>query len=225
MSSGPRVEPPSTHRVDLVVGTAVGGISALLGLVLGWLFLALAVGGDVGTARPFAELTTDGVSPFAAATWTYFDALGAAPVVTWDEVLVRRGVLDVLDGAADNYALLRVLPPALLAVAGGVAVTLADRLRGDGEARSPGAVTPEIGSYVALGYTPVLLLALWVATVPAAPGASGTVEIGGTLADAVALQGATAGPPPVPAVVAAVGFPLVFGLAGGVLATRLGGGS
>lgn len=213
---------PSTIRPEQWLGAVLGCLTALSGVALSGTFLWLVGDGPLGTLEPFTALTVDGVGPTTAATWLYFDVLGVAPTVQWDNVTVIRGTLEMLTvhGYGSGYSALWVVPPATLVLAGGFTVGLARRL-GAGEAlsaTSPDAVTPAAGAYVALGYTPTMLVALWAATVPVAPDASGPVRIGATVTDAADVAGVTAGPTPLFAVLAAVTYPLLFGLLGGMLA-------
>ena len=213
---------PHTLRASYLLSAIVGGITALTGIVLSGAFLALAGNGALGPADPFIELTVDGVRPLQAAIWTYFDALGVAPVVTWDSpatasVLVRRGVLTAVHG--DAAAALRLLPPVLLTFAGGAAVVLTRHLSRDGGGRdaTTASVGPGVGSAIALGYAPVSVLALRAGTVPVAPESAGVVAIGGTTVKGTVLSGVTAGPSPLVAMLVAIGYPLLFGLVGGGL--------
>ena len=208
----------AVDRPEYRIAAAVGALAAILGLVLSGLFLAVVGEGPIGELEPFTELTVDGVGPVTAATWTWFDAMGVEPTVEFTSdgtgVTVVRGVFDVMDGNGDRYAETSwVVPIALLTVAGAVADGAVRRFASDDRGR----IDVHVGALIALGYTPVMLAALWLATVPVAPGATGTVEIGSTTVQASTIEGVTAGPSVPYAVLAAVVYPLVFGLVGGVL--------
>ena len=208
----------AANKPEYRIAAAVGALTAMLGLALSGLFLAVVGEGPIGELEPFTELTVDGVGPVTAATWTWFDAMGVEPTVEFTsdgtDVTIIRGVFDVIDGNADRYAETSwVVPIALLTVAGAVADGAVRRFVSDDRGR----IDVHVGALIALGYTPVMLAALWLATVPVAPGASGTVEIGSTNVKASTLEGVTAGPPVQYAVLVAVVYPLVFGLVGGVL--------
>lgn len=198
-------------RKQLTLGAAVGAVTAVIGLLLSALFLWVAGDGPIGRTPPFTELTTDGVDPLTAATWTWFDASGARPMVHWDNVWIYRSVLDGLDGNADRYRFLRVVPAILVTLAGATTGLLArHRLSGFSSHTSH----PALGASLALGYAPVLLGAFWWARAPVAPNASGQVRLGSTAANASELAGITAGPTPLFAVVIAVMYPVVFGVLG-----------
>lgn len=198
-------------RKQLAVGAVVGAVTASIGLLLSALFLWVTGHGPVGQTPPFTTLTTDGVDPLTAATWTWFDASGAHPLVHWDNVYVYRSVLDDLDGTADQYRFLRVVPPILVTLAGATTGLLArHRLSGFSSHRSD----PALGASLTLGYAPVLLVAYWWSRAPVAPNASGEVRIGSTATNASELAGVTAGPPLLFVVVIAVGYPVVFGVLG-----------
>ena len=208
----------AVDRPEYRIAAAVGALAATLGLALSGLFLAVVGEGPVGELEPFTELTVDGVGPVTAATWTWFDAMGVEPTVEFTsdgtDVTIIRGVFDVIDCNADRYAETSwVVPIALLTVAGAVADGAVRRFASDDRGR----IDVHVGALIALGYTPVMLAALWLATVPVAPNATGTVEIGSTTVQASTIEGATAGPSVPYAVLAAVVYPLVFGLVGGVL--------
>jgi len=208
----------AVNKPEYRIATAVGALTAILCLVLSGLFLAVVGEGPIGELEPFTELTVDGVGPVTAATWTWFDAMGVEPTVEFTSdgtgVTIIRGVFGVMDGNADRYAEMSwVVPIALLTVAGAVADGAVRRFASDDRRR----IDVHVGALIALGYTPVMLAALWLATVPVAPGATGTVEIGSTTLEASTIEGVTAGPSVPYAVLAAVVYPLVFGLVGGML--------
>lgn len=71
-----------------------------------------------------------------------------------------------------------------------------------------------LGASIAFGYAPVLLVAYWWSRAPVAPNASGEVRVGSTVTNASELAGVTAGPSPVFGLVAAVLYPVVFGVLG-----------
>ena len=208
----------AVDKPEYWIAAAVGALTAILCLVLSGLFPAVVGEGPIGELEPFTELTVDGVGPVTAATWTWFDAMGVEPTVEFTsdgtDVSIIRGVFDVIDGNADRYAETSwVVPIALLTVAGAVANGAVRRFVSDDRRR----LDVYVGALIALGYTPVMLAALWLETVPVAPGATGTVEIGSTNVRGSTLEGVTAGPPVPYAVLAAVVYPLVFGFVGGVL--------
>ncbi|PSQ18356.1 hypothetical protein BRD02_00855 [Halobacteriales archaeon QS_8_69_73] len=208
----------AVNKPEYRIAAAVGALTAILCLVLSVLFLAVVGEGPIGELEPFTELTVDGVDPVTAATWTWFDAMGVEPTVEFTSdgtgVTIARGVFDVMDGDADRYAETSwVVPIALLTVAGAAADGAVRRFASDDRRR----IDVHVGALITLGYTPVMLAALWLATVPVAPGATGTVEIGSTTLEASTIEGVTAGPSVPYAVLAAVVYPLVFGFVGGML--------
>jgi hypothetical protein len=144
-------------------------------------------------------------------TWTYLDAVWMHPTVTWDSDTVVRSVLDVLDGDADRFGVVRLVPPTLLVAAGALTTWLAQRRSGR---RS---VTPLVGTAIALGYTPLLVAVAWASRVPVAPDTSGRVVVGNTITTAADV----AGPPLFPTTVVALVYPVVFGLLGGTVTRRL----
>lgn len=208
----------AVNKPEYRIAAAVGALTAMLSLALSGLFLAVVGEGPIGELEPFTELTVDGVGPVTAATWTWFDAMGVEPTVEFTsdgtDVTITRGVFGVMDGSADRYAETSwVVPIALLTVAGAVADGAVRRFASDDRGR----IDVYVGALIALGYTPVMLATLWLATVPVAPGATGTVEIGSTTLEASTIEGVTAGPSVPYAVLAAVVYPLVFGSVGGML--------
>ena len=197
------------------LGVVVGAVSVAVSVVLGGLFLALVTEGPLGSLRPFTELTTHPVSPVTAMTWTYLDAVWVHPTVTWDNVTVVRSVLDVLDGDADQFGVVRLVPPVLLVVAGALTTWLVSRRSG------PRSVTPLTGATIAFGYTPLVVAVAYASRVPVAPAASGRVVVGNTITTAADVAGVTAGPPLFPTAVVALVYPVGFGLIGGALAHLL----
>jgi hypothetical protein len=124
------------------------------------------------------------------------------------------GVFWVRDGTADREAETSwVVPIAHLPVASAVADGAVCRFASDDR----GSIDVHVCASIALGRASVMLAAVWLATVPVAPGATGTVEIGPTIVRTSTIEGVTAGPPVPHAVLVAVVYALVFGSVGGLL--------
>lgn len=204
---------PSIRRSVYIVGITIGAFTAVASTVFSGILLLLLGKGPIGGLEPFTALTQVGVSPVTAAIWTQFDLLGVFPTVQTENLTVIRGVLNGLDHGSGNYSLYRIVPPILLTMSGGLTVALVRRL----SSGDPDGVIPLTGGCISLGFSPVLLFSLWVATVPVAPEASGEVRVGNTILPATDLAGVAAGPAPLMGILTAVVYPLFFGSLGGLI--------
>lgn len=209
---------PSTERVAAAVGAGTVGVGCLLSALL-----LLALTGTAGDGQPFTTLTAgDRVSPVHASVWTFLDAQFVHPRVTMEPVpapdggrmIVIGDILYHLDLPADGVAALRLVPPALFAVAGAVAAWLSRR-------RFPGVYPVVAGARIVFGAFPATLVLVVFSGVPITPGDASTVVISGTTVDADVAAGATVRPDLVRAAVVGFVFPLIFGGVGGGLTALL----
>ena len=183
-------------------------------------FLWSISSGPIGMIEPFTSLTDGrGLTPSQAATWTFMDAHGVHPSVVWTNEYggssrITEDVLFVVSGVGNRYAVLRGVPLVVLTCGGVVATVLSNRFGADGS-----VPLPVFGAAIALGYTPVVTLMTWLATVPATSRMDDTLEIGQETITASGLAGAMAGPPLVWSLVSVASLSIWFGAFGGVIAT------